>query len=90
MKSQLMAHGSHRCNVGKLYFKNMDEEWEQFPTDEQLEAAREAAWDLQKLGFTIICHLCNEPPSVFQIKQRALQNSWKCEKCSTINSAGKA
>ena len=76
--------------MGKLYFKNMDEEWEQFPTDEELEAAKEAAWDLQKLGFAIICQLCNEPPSVFQIKQRVLQNSWKCEKCSTINSAGRA
>jgi len=76
--------------VGKLYFKNMDDEWEQFPTDEELEAAKEAAWDLQKLGFTIICQLCNEPPSVFQIKQRALQQDWKCDKCSTINSAGRA
>jgi hypothetical protein len=68
----------------------MDDEWEQFPTDEQLQAARESAHHLQELGFAIICQLCNTPPTVQQIKQRALQNEWKCEKCHTINSAGKA
>jgi len=68
----------------------MDDEWEQFPTDEQLQAAQAAARDLQELGFAIICQLCNTPPTVQQIKQRALQNEWKCEKCHTINSAGKA
>jgi hypothetical protein len=76
--------------VGKLYFRNQDEEWEQFPTDEQLQAARESAHHLQELGFAIICQLCNTPPTVQQIKQRALQNEWKCDKCHTINSAGKA
>jgi ribosomal protein L37AE/L43A len=76
--------------VGKLFFRNMDDEWEQFPTDEQLQAARESAHHLQELGFAIICQLCNTPPTVQQIKQRALQNDWKCDKCGTVNSAGKA
>jgi hypothetical protein len=76
--------------VGKLYFQNQDGEWEQFPTDEQLQAAQAAAQDLQELGFAIICQLCNTPPTIAQIKQRALQNEWKCEKCHTINSAGRA
>jgi ribosomal protein L37AE/L43A len=76
--------------VGKLFFRNMDDEWEQFPTDEQLQAARESAHHLQELGFAIICQLCNTPPTVQQIKQRALQNEWKCDKCGTVNSAGKA
>jgi hypothetical protein len=76
--------------VGKLYFQNQDGEWEQFPTDEQLQTAQEAAKDLQELGFAIICQLCNTPPTFAQIKQRALQNEWKCEKCHTINSAGRA
>ena len=76
--------------MGKLYFRNMDDEWEQFPTDEQLEIAKKSAQDLQQLGFAIICQLCNTPPTVQQIKQRALQNEWKCDKCHTINSAGKA
>jgi hypothetical protein len=68
----------------------MDDEWEQFPTDEQLHAAQQSAHHLQELGFAIICQLCNTPPTVQQIKQRALQNEWKCDKCHTINSAGKA
>jgi hypothetical protein len=76
--------------MGKLYFRNQDDEWEQFPTDEELQMARDAAHDLQALGFAIICQLCNEPPTVIQIKTRALQHSWKCDKCSTINSAGRA
>jgi len=85
-----MVLGASRSNVGKLYFRNMDDEWEQFPTDEQLEIAKKSAQDLQQLGFAIICQLCNTPPTVQQIKQRALQNEWKCDKCHTINSAGKA
>ena len=76
--------------MGKLYFRNQDDEWEQFPTDEDLEAAKKSAWDLQKLGFAIICQLCNTPPTVAQIKQRAMQHEWKCFECHTINSAGKA
>jgi hypothetical protein len=76
--------------VGKLYFRNQDDEWEQFPNDEQLQLAEESAYILQAMGFAIICQLCNTPPTVFQIKQRALQNEWKCDKCHTINSAGKA
>ena len=38
-----MERGADRrtgSKMGKIYFKNMDEEWEQFPTDEQIEAAR--------------------------------------------------
>jgi len=85
-----MAHGRNEQIVGKLYFRNMDDEWEQFPTDEELAAAEASAFDLQKLGFAIICQLCNTPPTVSQIKQRAMLNSWKCDKCHTINSAGKA
>jgi len=85
-----MDRGESRLIVGKLYFRNQDDEWEQFPTDEDLQAAEKSAWDLQKLGFAIICQLCNEPPTIPQIKQRALQHSWKCDKCHTVNSAGKA
>jgi hypothetical protein len=56
--------------MGKIYFKNMDEEWEQFPTDEQMEAARNAAYDLELLGYKIICQMCNERPTVKEIKER--------------------
>lgn len=90
MKLSQMAHGESKSNVGKLFFRNQDDEWEQFPTDEQLQLAEESAYILQAMGFAIICQLCNTPPTVAQIKARALQNEWKCEKCHTINSAGKA
>jgi predicted RNA-binding Zn-ribbon protein involved in translation (DUF1610 family) len=76
--------------MGKLYFKNLDNEWEQFPTDEQLEAARDAAYDLEEIGFKIICQMCNERPSVRESKERMVHNEWTCPKCGTINSAGKA
>ena len=76
--------------MGKLYFQNQDNEWEQFPTDEELYKAQESAKDLQALGFAIICQLCNDRPTVAQIKQRAMLNIWKCDKCGTVNSAGKA
>lgn len=76
--------------MGKLYFKNMDEEWEEFPSDEQLEAARNSAYILEELGYKIICQMCNEAPSIKQIKERAKHNEWTCPKCNTVNSAGKA
>jgi predicted RNA-binding Zn-ribbon protein involved in translation (DUF1610 family) len=88
-----MEHGDARrigSKMGKLYFKNMDEEWEQFPTDEMLDAARKAANDLELLGYKIICQMCNEKPTIREIKERAFYQEWKCPKCSTINSAGKA
>ena len=76
--------------MGKLYFKNMDEEWEQFPDDEQLESARKSAYDLEQLGFRIICQMCNQPPTIKEIKERARHNEWMCPKCNTVNSAGRA
>jgi hypothetical protein len=85
-----MVLGESEQIVGKLFFRNMDDEWEQFPTDEELQMARDSAQDLQNLGFAIICQLCNTPPTIYQIKQRALQQTWKCDKCATLNSAGKA
>ena len=88
-----MEHGAVRrigSKMGKIYFKNMDEEWEQLPSDEQIEAARNAAYDLELLGYKIICQMCNERPTIKEIKERAFFQEWKCPKCSTINSAGKA
>lgn len=76
--------------MGKLYFKNLDNEWEQFPTDEELAAARDAAYDLEEIGFKIICQLCNERPTVREIKERMVHAQWTCPKCHTINSEGRA
>jgi hypothetical protein len=35
--------------------------------------------DLDEIPFieTVNCQLCNEPPTVSQIKLRAMQNAWK-------------
>jgi hypothetical protein len=75
--------------VGKLYFQNQDNEWEQFPDDEALAHIQASAQILQEMGYAIICEGCNEHPSVHQIKTRYTQQSWTC-KCGVINSAGKA
>jgi len=42
------------------------------------------------MGYKIICQMCNERPTIKEIKERAFYQEWKCPKCSTINSAGKA
>ena len=76
--------------MGKLYFKNLDNEWEQFPTDEDLEAARKSADDLEEMGFRIICQMCNERPTIKEIKERMIYHEWTCPKCHTVNSAGRA
>ena len=76
--------------MGYVTFLNQDGEWEQFPNEEQQANLRENAKLLEELGYQLICQLCNTPPTVYQIKQRAMQQSWKCDKCGTLNSAGKA
>jgi hypothetical protein len=84
-----MAHGEGKKTVGKLFFQNQDNEWEEFPDEEAMAHIRASARILQDLGYAIICQGCNEHPSVQQIKNRYLQQSWTC-KCGVINSAGKA
>lgn len=82
-----MAHGVSA--MGKLYFMNQDNEYEQFPDDEMMEHIRASAQILQDMGYAIICQGCNEHPSIQQIKNRYLQHSWTC-KCGVVNSAGRA
>ncbi len=67
-----------------------DGEWETFPSPEQEANLRANAAVLEELGYRLICQLCNQFPSPVQIKNRYLQQEWQCEKCHTINSAGKA
>jgi len=76
--------------MGKLYFRNMDDEWEQFPTDEEIASIQRSALILEEMGYRIICQMCNEAPSIKEIKERAKHNEWTCPKCHTVNSAGKA
>jgi hypothetical protein len=71
-----------------LQFKNMDGEWEKFPTDDELYAkARARDQVLDNLVVRIICHLCNEPVAkdelAFWIEGQAL--TWSCRKCHAVN-----
>lgn len=76
--------------MGHLQFLNQDGEWEQFPTEEQQANLKANAEVLEELGYRLICQMCNQFPNVRQIRDRYLKDSWVCEKCSTINSAGRA
>jgi Zn finger protein HypA/HybF involved in hydrogenase expression len=76
--------------MGHIQFLNQDGEWESFPTPEQEENLRANALVLEELGYKLICQSCNRYPSIKQIRERYLKQEWTCEKCHTINSAGKA
>jgi hypothetical protein len=76
--------------MGHLQFLNQDGEWETFPSPEQEANLRANAEVLEELGYKLICQLCNQFPSAVQIKDRFQKQEWQCEKCHTINSAGKA
>lgn len=71
--------------MGKLYFKNMDMEWEAFPSDEELERTAEQQAALDQFQFKIVCHLCNQPVSPEQIKVNLENRSWSCKKCHAVN-----
>ena len=76
--------------MGHIEFLNQDLEWEQFPNEEQQANLRANAEALEELGYTIICQMCNTFPTRSQIRTRFLRNEWTCDKCKTVNSAGKA
>ena len=75
--------------MGKLYFQNQDNEWEEFPNEEAMAHIRASAQILQDMGWAIICDSCNEHPTIAQIKERYMKQAWTC-KCGVINSAGRA
>ena len=75
-------------SVSGLQFKNMDGEWEKFPSDDELYAkARARDQVLDNLVVRIICHLCNEPVAkdelAFWIEGQAI--TWSCRKCHAVN-----
>ena len=76
--------------MGHLQFLNQDGDWETFPSPEQEANLKANAEILEELGFKLICQLCNQFPNARQIRERYLKDSWICEKCSTINSGGRA
>lgn len=70
-----------------LEFMNQDGDWEHFPADSVLyEKAQHRAF-LDALRVRIICHLCNEPIPVgelkFWIEGQAI--TWSCDKCHAVN-----
>ena len=76
--------------MGHIQFLNQDGEWESFPTPEQEANLRANAELLEELGYKLICQLCNQFPNSQQIRERYLKHEWTCEKCNTVNSAGRA
>jgi hypothetical protein len=76
--------------MGHIQFLNQDNEWESFPNEEEEANLRANAEALSELGFQLICQMCNEMPNWMQIRQRWLKKEWQCNKCQTINSAGRA
>jgi len=76
--------------MGHLQFMNQDGEWEQFPTPEEEANLRANAEALEDLGYKLICQMCNTMPTFQQMRQRWMMKEWKCNKCGTVNSAGRA
>jgi len=76
--------------MGHLQFMNQDNEWESFPTPEEEANLRANAQALEELGYKLICQMCNTIPTFVQLRQRWLLKEWQCNKCHTINSAGRA
>jgi len=76
--------------MGHIQFMNQDGEWESFPTPEEEENLRANAAALEELGYKLICQMCNTVPNWVQIRERWLLKEWTCNKCRTINSAGRA
>jgi len=76
--------------MGHIEFLNQDNEWERFPTEEEEANLRANAEALEELGYMLICQLCNVAPTWTQIRQRWISKEWTCDKCKTVNSAGKA
>jgi len=89
MRLLKMVHGRSEQIVGRLYFQNQDNEWEEFPDEEAMAHIRASAQILQDMGWAIICQGCNEHPTILQIKHRYMKQSWTC-KCGVVNSAGRA
>ena len=76
--------------MGHIEILNQDGEWERFPDEEQEANLKANAAALEELGYKLICQLCNAIPNWQQIRQRFLRDQWQCDKCQTINSAGRA
>ena len=76
--------------MGHIQFMNQDGEWESFPTAEEEANLRANSAALEELGYKLICQMCNQIPTFKQLRERWMMKEWHCNKCNTVNSAGRA
>ena len=71
--------------MGRLQFKNQDDEWESFPTDEEIARSKEVQAILEEFTFMTRCCICNECIPVSEIKVNLINKAWSCKKCHAVN-----
>jgi hypothetical protein len=80
-----MATPEGEIMMGRLQFKNQDDEWESFPTDEEIARSKEVQAILEEFTFMTRCCLCNESIPVSEIKVNLTNKAWSCRKCHAVN-----
>jgi hypothetical protein len=80
-----MATTEGESLVGRLQFKNQDDEWESFPTDEEIQRSKEVQAILEEFTFMTRCCLCNDSIPVSEIKVNLTNKAWSCRKCHAVN-----
>ncbi len=80
-----MATAESESLMGRLQFKNQDDEWESFPTDEEIQRSKEVQAILEEFTMMTRCCLCNESIPVSEIKVNLTNKAWSCRKCHAVN-----
>jgi hypothetical protein len=80
-----MAAPEGESVMGRLQFKNQDDEWESFPTDEEIARSKEVQAILEEFTFMTRCCICNESIPVADIKVNLIDKAWSCKKCHAVN-----
>jgi hypothetical protein len=80
-----MAAPEGESVMGRLQFKNQDDEWESFPTDEEIARSKEVQAILEEFTFMTRCCICNESIPVSEIKVNLINKAWSCKKCHAVN-----
>jgi hypothetical protein len=80
-----MATSEGERIMGRLQFKNQDDEWESFPTDEEIARSKEVQAILEEFTIMTRCCLCNESIPVSEIKVNLTSKAWSCRKCHAVN-----
>jgi hypothetical protein len=80
-----MATTEGESLMGRLQFQNQDDEWESFPTDEEIQRSKEVQAILEEFTFMTRCCLCNDSIPVSEIKVNLTNKAWSCRKCHAVN-----